>query len=51
MNHFHTFKTEQVGQVPENTIHISISSQSDTLQVKSPHSCKIPQILVYIGYS
>ena len=27
MNHFHTFKTEQVGQVPETTIHIFNSSQ------------------------
>ena len=25
------------------------SSQSDTLQVKPPHSCKIFQIMVYIG--
>ena len=27
------------------------SSQSDTLQVKSPHSCKTPQVLVYFGFS
>ena len=35
MNHSQTYSTEQVGQVPETTLHPLNSSQSDTLQVKS----------------